>query len=346
MRIIQKLKFTTLSLSFLSLSFLLPSLCLITSCASDDDVNLLGNWVNKFDFDGKPRRNGVAFVIGNKAYFGTGYNYEDDVYLRDFWEYDAENNTWKAIKPLPGVGRTSAVAFSLDGKGYVGTGYDGTNRLKDFYEYDPEADGGNGEWTAIADFAGTARRGAVAFGIGEYGYVGTGNDADNNLKDFWQYDPQANGGNGEWTQTTSVGGSKRMDAFAFTIGNTVYLGGGYNDAYIADFWAFNPSNQQWSKKQDMDEDYSTLRRKAVAFAIHGKGYIATGLNSNALADCWEYNPDTDEWSEKTNFEGSGRTEATGFAINNIGYVLTGRSSNEDFDDFWAFYPTDEKDEDD
>ena len=40
-----------------------------------------------------------------------------------------------------------------------------------------------GYWTRVADFGGTARVDAVAFGIADKGYVTTGNDG-NDLKDF------------------------------------------------------------------------------------------------------------------------------------------------------------------
>ena len=50
--------------------------------------------------------------------------------------------------------------MTVDSKGYFGTGYDGANKLNDFWEYDPTAN----NWTQKADFPGTARYDAVAFG--------------------------------------------------------------------------------------------------------------------------------------------------------------------------------------
>ncbi len=59
---------------------------------------------------------------------------------------------------FPGGARYEAVAFGLGSFGYVGTGFDGSNALKDFYQYDPASD----TWTDIG-FSGNKRYGAVAF---------------------------------------------------------------------------------------------------------------------------------------------------------------------------------------
>ena len=60
--------------------------------------------------------------------------------------------------------------MTVDGKGYFGTGYDGSNKLSDFWEYDPTAN----SWTQKADFPGGARYDAVAFGVSGKGYIGCG----------------------------------------------------------------------------------------------------------------------------------------------------------------------------
>ena len=51
-------------------------------------------------------------------------------------------------------------------------------------------------WIQKADLPGTPRNSAVAFAASGKGYIGTGFDGVNKLKDMWQYDPVAN----SWTQ--------------------------------------------------------------------------------------------------------------------------------------------------
>ena len=54
---------------------------------------------------------------------------------------------------------------------------------------------------------------ALSFGIGQYGYLGTGYN-DNYQKDFWKFDPSV-GDKGEWTAMSGFGGQKRMGGMAF-----------------------------------------------------------------------------------------------------------------------------------
>ncbi len=312
------------------------------SCSDDDDDDddLVGDWTELSDLDGVPRSDAVAFVIGTKAYIGTGYDGEDR--LKDFWEYDSDLNSWTRIADFPGTARNGAVAFATDSKGYVGTGYDGSDKLQDFYEYDPSTN----EWTQIADFPGSARYGAVAFAIDNIGYVGTGYD-DNVLKDFYSYNPDGN----EWTKIISIEGGKRKDAVAFVIDGLGYVCTGIaNGSYEDDFWAYDPEEGNWVKKRDIydvsdneyDDDYTNIiGTNKVAFTVNGKGYVATGGLSTTGTAVWEYNPDTDLWTQKTSLEASSRLDAVGFAIGDIGYVATGKdgsAEDDDFDDLWGFKP--------
>jgi len=105
----------------------------------------------------------VSFVIGNKAYCGTGS------FTKEFWEYDPSANTWTQKADFPGDGRLRAVGFSIGNKGYVGTGQTNTNSTAaDFWEYDPATN----TWTQKASMP-VGRRQAVGFSIGNKGYVGT-----------------------------------------------------------------------------------------------------------------------------------------------------------------------------
>jgi N-acetylneuraminic acid mutarotase len=310
---------------------------IVSSCNDSEEADLVGNWVEMSDFDGVPRSDAVAFVIGDKAYIGTGYDGSDR--LNDFWEYDPVMNYWTQKADLPGSPRNGAVGFGTDSKGYIGTGYDGENRLKDFYEYDPS---GNA-WTRKADFAGTARHSAAGFSVNNKVYIGTGYDA-SFLKDFWEYDPATD----SWAQKVSIPGSKRRDATGFSLNGKGYLLTGVdNGTYDPDFYEYDPTTGLWTKKNSIsdetdysfDDDYTTLTGNSkTAFTVNGKAYLATGGQGSAGAIVWEWNPETDRWTEKANFEGAARLEAVGFGIGTRGYIATGRSSSYFFDDIWAFDP--------
>jgi N-acetylneuraminic acid mutarotase len=323
------------------LSFSVVSFVAATSCsdsADDDDDTFLGEWYKKSSYEGVARSGSVGFVIDGKAYVGTGY--DGDEWLKDFYQYDADKNNWYKKADFPGAARSAAVAFAINGKGYVGTGYDGTNYLKDFYEYDPSSD----TWTQIADFTGTARFQATAFSIENLGYVGTGYDG-NYLKDIYAYDPQTN----SWLQKASYSGDKLINAFSFSIDGRGYVGGGTNNGVLnQEFWEYDPLNDLWQEKNDLqdddndedesDEDYTIARSMAVTFVMNGKGYVCVGTRSGLDSEVWEYNPSLDAWEEKNAFEGAGREAAVGFTVGDRGYITTGRSSTYRYDDLWQFDP--------
>ena len=218
------------------------------------------------------------------------------------------------------------------------------SELNDFYEYDPVSD----IWNQVADFAGSARYGAVSFALDNKGYVGTGYD-DNALKDFWEYDPGTN----VWTKITSLGGGKRQDAVAFVINGKGYVCGGIdNGSYETDFWEYDPTTNSWDEKRDIsninddesyDNDYtSIIGTNKVAFTINNLGYVTTGGAGTTGTIVWEYDPIEDLWEEKTSLEASSRLSAVGFAINNVGYITTGRNGSYYFDDLWGYDPEEEQ----
>jgi N-acetylneuraminic acid mutarotase len=303
---------------------------------SEEEEDLVGNWIELSDLDGVPRSDAVVFTIGSKAYVGAGYDGADR--LTDFWEYDPSKNSWKEIAEFPGVARNGAIAFGTDTKGYVGTGYDGTNKLKDFWEYNPTTD----TWTQKADFAGSERYGAIAFSINNKGYVGSGFDGDI-LKDLWQYDPSTD----SWKRKTSMAGDKRKDAVAFVMNDKGYVVTGIdNGTFVNDFVVYDPATDSWTENQKIsnatdesfDDDYTSITGTSkVAFVIGDKAYLVGGSGSVA-GTVWEYDPLTDLWELKTDLEGSARIEAVGFAFGTRGYITTGRSSSYYFDDIWGFDP--------
>ena len=207
----------------------------------------------------------------------------------------------------------------------MGTGYDGTDRLKDFWEYDPQLN----NWMRKADLPGVARNGAVGFGTDSKGYVGTGFDGVNRLKDFWEYDPATD----TWTQLPDFGGSARYGAVAFSINNKGYVGTGDDGNFLKDIWEYNPSLKQWIQKVSLA---GGKRRDAVAFVIEEKAYICTGINNGTYEyDFWQYDPSSDVWNKKRSiadvsddeydddYSGITGINKVAFSINGKGYIATG-----------------------
>jgi N-acetylneuraminic acid mutarotase len=232
---------------------------------------------------------------------------------------------WVQRSTFEGVVRSNAASFTINGIGYVGTGFDGSNRLKDFWQYDPAQN----FWQQKADFPGNARNEAVGFGAGGKGYIGTGFDGTTIYKDFYQYDP----GTDKWTQIADFGGGTRYGTVGFSLYDVGYVGTGFDGTYKKDFWSYNSSNNTWTQVVSIPGD---KRIDAIAFVINQKAYVGTGINNGAyLNDFYEYDPTILNWNQKADLaadvNGDGtidhdvrRSGAVAFTTaNNTGIVSTG-----------------------
>ena len=198
--------------------------------------------------------------------------------------------------------------------------------------------GSPNSWNRKADFGGAARYGAVAFSIGNKGYLGTGSDnAGSYTKDLWEYNPDDD----TWTQKADFGGTARRQATGFSIGSKGYLGtGSYGFVYYKDFWEYDPVANTWARKADFD---GPGREGAVGFSINSKGYMGTGHAYDGAEiyykDFWEYDPAANTWAQKSNFAGTPRSYAAGFSIGSKGYLGTGFDNNHNVTkDFWEYDP--------
>lgn len=350
------------NLLFLSASIILVG---IACSKSGDNSQTSGNWVKGNEFPGFNRSGAMGFVIGNIGYITCGFNAGTDTSLSDTWSYDPQSGyqgTWsnyQQIAQFPGHSRHSGVAFSVGNYGYVGTGVDDNNTVyQDNYQYDPSTN----TWTAKAALpnsgaAGTnARFDAVAFSIGNYGYVGTGNTNANLLKDFWKYDPSAD----SWT---SIGfpGSKREGAVAFTdpLDTAGYVVTGANNGSVGavnDFWRYSPTSGWYqlrnitnTSSDNYDDDYTDIiRQNAVAFVMKDNGvwkaFLATGANGSLVDKTWEYDFASDLWVRKTPFSEGGirnaRKQAIAWSFISLSraFVLTGSTGSTTLDDVAEFFP--------
>lgn len=100
------------------------------------------------DFPGLGRAGAISFTIGNKAYYGCGYNLAA-LGLSDFYAFDFGTEQWSQKTPFQGGRRYDMVGFGTNTYGYCGTGVE--RRVsssgqsieqvihKDFWRYIPES---------------------------------------------------------------------------------------------------------------------------------------------------------------------------------------------------------------
>ncbi len=185
--------------------------------------NPIGDWgewniitndlVSEQQFPGIITENSVAFTINGIAYIGLGATDYGNEATHYFYKFDPnersgghDKGTWTKIhqddNPFPGGKRTGAVAFTIGNKSYVCCGKDENGVYSNDFRMARQLSNDYLHWDQKTPFPGEARVEAVAFALGEMGYVGLGmNEAGEALSDFWRYNPFTN----QWDQRANFG---------------------------------------------------------------------------------------------------------------------------------------------
>ncbi len=255
------------------------------------------------------------------------------------------------ISPLGGVPRSGACCFVIGDTVYVGLGKDNQNNvLIDWWKW-----GVTGNvWLPVNDTMRyskdtliTGRQMAAAFSIDGIGYVGTGESMNGTkyYNDFFSYNPATQ--KFTFLSKDPFKGTARFGCVGFSINHLGFIGGGYNNNYLGDYYKFNPSlpeGQRWSLAGGIGEK----RVFGGVFIIGTKAYICTGSYGAALCDDMViYDSSTDKWRESdttisslsvtagsfnSDYTDIMRLGAALFSVNGKGYVtwggsLTGSTSN-------------------
>jgi N-acetylneuraminic acid mutarotase len=261
-------------------------------------------------------------------------------------EEESTVGNWSRTTPFKGRPRFGATVFTVGGKAFVGLGYDGDEYLSDFYVFDVAS----GFWEAKEKFPGTPRERAVAFSINGKGYVGLGYNRDEEqeeLKDFWEYDPNTNA----WTRVADFGGTARYNTIGFAIDSKGYVGTGYDgDTYNSDFWQYDAGTNSWNEIKSYP---GQKIEGGLAMVVSGKAYICSGRNNDLFnTDFWEFDPSGSEvvWTNLTpddddsyydDFKAAvSRYNAVSFTLEDKVYIVGGvGSSNATTGTVYEFDPT-------
>jgi len=257
------------------------------------------------DFGGAARNSASAFAIGTNGYIGLGFDGND--YLKDFWQYNSQTNSWTRKADFAGTARYGAIGFALDGKGYMGTGYDDKYQ-NDIYRYDPAAD----TWTQTSNL-GNKRVNAAVFVYNNEAYVLGGSKDGAAVPEFQKFTP-----------STQAWSSKENGNALASISDATTEG--FDDNY-----------------DNLAREYPCV---FVIESREGpvKAYMTCGQKGGTLLnDTWEYDFAKDRWKTTTEFQGTTRVQAVALTVNGRGMILTGRNSVYRFDDVWEFLPKQKND---
>ena len=143
---------------------------------------------------------------------------------------------------------------------------------------------------------------------------------------------------GNWARQPDLKMADRTEAVSFTIGNSVYVGTGWDgvNTRFGDFWKYNPTLGTWEQIAGLPS--GAERNSAVGFSILGFGYCGTGFDgSHYLNDFYKYDPGTNAWTKINSvLPGNPRSEAVAFAVSDTGYVGTGYDGSAAMSDFYKY----------
>ncbi len=266
---------------------------------------------------------------------------------------DLVGNWVVATTDFAGKARAFATSFVVGNKLYVFGGYNGKENMNDLWSLDTSSD--NGGWTQLAALDASAtvinsatahygRKNAVGFAIGTDGFVGTGNNDNIYMNDFWKYDTKT----GTWTQIADFPGAARYGSYSFALNSKGYVGGGKNDdGYFNDYYVYNPATASWTTT------VTTVGKKrayASTFVIGNTAYLFGGVNSSGNpTDMSAFDGTT--WTSKRaianekddsfddNYTTIARSLGSTFVVNGKGYLSCGMTTSSSLKNTWEYDPT-------
>lgn len=198
-------------------------------------------------------------------------------------------------------------------------------------------------WLKKADFLGSKREQAVGFSIGDKGYIATGVDTSETVKnDLWEYNSITD----SWTQRADLPSTARRSAFGFSLNGLGYVGGGVDadeaqlGNVLTDFWEYNPTTNTWVAKAVFPGGNGLGVYYATSFSIDNKGYVCGGkIGPNSYSDhLWEYKPSNNTWTQRSAFPGGLRYNLSSLAVGNVAYIGLGTNQDTYCNDWWQYNP--------
>jgi len=282
-------------------------------------------WTTETSYPGGGGEGVFAFALNGKAYYGGGNTVSNE--FQDFWEYNPGTGGWTEKANFP-VALSYCSAFVVGDTAYVGLGGSytfGTFNNTKYYKYDPSSD----TWSPIKDFPGAGRWRAIAFTIGNFGYVtcGVNSNSGTFYNDFYKYDPSL----GKWTLLPAFPGSAReLPVFSVLCNKGIVgMGDGTPSAPYTDLWMYDPNNGALGSWTELAGFNGGARYATNGFTLGDTIYVAGGLlagASTAVNDLWYFTPNLISVSNNVTicYGGSTVLSANGNSIYNW-YPSTGLS---------------------
>lgn len=287
-------------------------------------ISAKNEWIPRTALPANSRQGAIAVTLDNKGYVIGGHIGLS--YVNDTWLYNPNEGSWTQRASIPGK-RGYGVGFALKGKVYAGLGQNSLENLDDFYVYDPATANWTEVNTSTDPFPGGKRTKAVAFAIGNFGYIGTG-DVGAVVADFYKFDPSAFENNrNPWKPAAPIGKARKA-AVANVVGDFAYVATGEdeNGNVLKDMWIFSADANSWGTQASLPDE-AAARKGAFSFSIwktyseynfqeHGEFYVGGGIaqDSSILSDVWMFIPEEQSWSIRKDYPVGPISFASGFSL--------------------------------
>jgi N-acetylneuraminic acid mutarotase len=279
-------------------------------------------WVQQSDYPSNGVDDGTSFVIGDKAYCGSGIVSWFAI-QRDFYAFDLNSESWSNVAAMPqGEGRQYANGFASDSFGFVFGGYN-NNFLNDLWRYNPQ----NDQWLEMTSLPDSGRSGAASFVIDSIAYIiGGKNDSSQALNEVWAYNMNQD----SWQRKNDLPFGTRWRSAAAANDSLGYLAFGMDDTlrYCKEVFEYKPSVDQWTKLSDFPQGG---RNYVKMHWIKGKLLAFGGADSsNAFFnELWSYDVFSNSWEELSPLPAVGRRGGMSFHTKQAFYYTTGLTENGD-----------------
>ena len=252
-------------------------------------------------------------AIGDKTYYWRAF--AENKYGVEFGEIQSTQTPpiWDEKEEFSGRGRGNGAVCVLDNKIFMFCGeLERISGGRDLTNVTHVYNVINDRWDELDDFPGDLRLYPVAFTIGNYIFVGTGNVSGTAINDFYRLDIIL----GSWTEIkTPADLEEREKSVAFDLNGKGYLVGGLSvrSIMLDDVWQYDPVNG-WVKKGNFPV------RLSGGISISDNKRVFVGFGSSRTL--WKYYEKTDKWEEFTILpDRVGKTIKSGVIIENTIYIV-------------------------
>lgn len=287
-------------------------------------------WEELSPFPGAPRDDGASFVIGDKAYCGTGRNAGFAV-TSDFFVFDGSSGQWASVTPMPAsTERQYAVGFEYGNYGYIFGGIDAQGGyLSDLWGYNPVTN----DWADLGNAPFEGRSGMQAFVVQDTVYIVGGRTATSSaINEVWAYSFFS----GQWEQKSDLPGDGIWRGFGCSYMNTGIVGFGVDstDTRRGEIYFYHADTDSWEEITQLN----ATPRSYPATAIRDDRLFVYGgePGSGGYSNDFEYINLTDStWHSLTSFPSTARRGAMAFVLNDDFYLTTGITTTERLNETWV-----------